>query len=92
MDRAKSHDAVVEGRPTTWLSGPVSDTATFADPHRYPRGIPWVLVNGRPVIDGGRRTGARPRPRPGALNWSPLAAIATDVGRREPDPQFGRRG
>jgi hypothetical protein len=30
------------------------------DPHRYPTGIPWVLVNGRPVIAGGRHTGARP--------------------------------
>jgi N-acyl-D-amino-acid deacylase len=38
----------------------VADTATFADPHRYPRGIAWVLVNGRPVIAGADHTGARP--------------------------------
>jgi N-acyl-D-amino-acid deacylase len=38
----------------------VADTATFADPHRYPRGIAWVLVNGRPVIAAGEHTGARP--------------------------------
>jgi hypothetical protein len=38
----------------------VADAATFTDPHRYPRGIPWVLVNGRPVVAGGRHTGARP--------------------------------
>ena len=38
----------------------VADTATFADPHRYPHGIPWVLVNGQPVIAEGRHTGARP--------------------------------
>jgi N-acyl-D-amino-acid deacylase len=38
----------------------IADTATFADPHRYPRGIAWVLVNGRPVIAAGRHTGARP--------------------------------
>lgn len=38
----------------------VADTATFADPHRYPSGIPWVLVNGQPVIAEGRHTGARP--------------------------------
>jgi N-acyl-D-amino-acid deacylase len=38
----------------------VSDTATFTDPHRYPRGIPWVLVNGRPVVADGRHTGLRP--------------------------------
>jgi len=40
----------------------VADTATFADPHRYPSGIPWVLVNGQPVIAEGRHTGARPVP------------------------------
>jgi N-acyl-D-aspartate/D-glutamate deacylase len=38
----------------------IADTATFADPHRYPRGIAWVLVNGRPVIAAGEHTGARP--------------------------------
>ena len=38
----------------------IADTATFAEPHQYPRGIPWVLVNGEPVIAGGRHTGSRP--------------------------------
>jgi N-acyl-D-amino-acid deacylase len=38
----------------------IIDTATFAEPHRYPTGIPWVLVNGEPVIEGGRHTGSRP--------------------------------
>jgi N-acyl-D-amino-acid deacylase len=38
----------------------VADAATFADPHRYPRGIPWVLVNGEPVIAAGEHTGSRP--------------------------------
>ena len=38
----------------------VVDTATFAEPHRYPRGMPWVLVNGEPVIAEGRHTGHRP--------------------------------
>jgi hypothetical protein len=32
----------------------VKDEATFAEPHRYPRGIPYVIVNGTPVVDGGR--------------------------------------
>jgi N-acyl-D-amino-acid deacylase len=40
--------------------GTVVDTATFAEPHRYPHGMPWVLVNGEPVIAGGRHTGSRP--------------------------------
>jgi N-acyl-D-amino-acid deacylase len=30
----------------------VSDAATFPDPHRYPVGIPYVIVNGRIVVDG----------------------------------------
>ena len=38
----------------------VADTATFAEPHRYPAGIPWVLVNGDPVIARGAHTGSRP--------------------------------
>lgn len=32
----------------------VKDEATFADPHRYPVGIPYVVVNGALVVDGGR--------------------------------------
>ncbi len=36
----------------------VRDEATFADPHRYPTGIPYVIVNGTVVVDGGRFTAA----------------------------------
>jgi N-acyl-D-amino-acid deacylase len=36
----------------------VSDWATFTDPHQYPEGIPYVIVNGQVVIDQGRHTGA----------------------------------
>src|SRR5258705_5560156 len=32
----------------------VKDESTFADPHRYPTGIPYVVVNGTVVVDGGR--------------------------------------
>ncbi len=32
----------------------VKDEATFAEPHRYPTGIPYVIVNGAPVVDAGR--------------------------------------
>jgi N-acyl-D-aspartate/D-glutamate deacylase len=32
----------------------VKDEATFADPHRYPTGIPYVVVNGALVVDGPR--------------------------------------
>jgi N-acyl-D-amino-acid deacylase len=38
----------------------VNDQATFADPLQYPVGIPYVLVNGVPVIDNGGHVGALP--------------------------------
>ena len=38
----------------------VKDVATFIDPHRYASGIPYVIVNGVVVIDGGEHTGALP--------------------------------
>jgi N-acyl-D-amino-acid deacylase len=38
----------------------VADTATYEKPHQYPKGIPYVLVNGTVVIDNGNHTGARP--------------------------------
>ena len=38
----------------------VKDRSTFADPLHYSEGIPYVAVNGRLVVDGGRLTGERP--------------------------------
>jgi len=32
----------------------VRDEATYADPHRHPTGIPYVVVNGQVVVDGPR--------------------------------------
>jgi N-acyl-D-aspartate/D-glutamate deacylase len=32
----------------------VRDEATYADPHRYASGIPYVVVNGQIVVDAGR--------------------------------------
>jgi N-acyl-D-aspartate/D-glutamate deacylase len=32
----------------------VSDQATFEDPHRYPTGIPYVIINGNVVVDAGQ--------------------------------------
>ena len=40
--------------PTT-----VKDESTFPEPHRYPRGLPYVIVNGTVAVDGGRMSGAR---------------------------------
>jgi N-acyl-D-amino-acid deacylase len=38
----------------------VKDEATFTDPHRFASGIPYVVVNGRMVVEGGEHTGALP--------------------------------
>ncbi len=38
----------------------VIDRATFEDPHQYPDGIPYVIVNGVVVLDDGAHTGALP--------------------------------
>ncbi len=32
----------------------VKDESTYPEPHRYPTGIPFVIVNGTVVVDGGR--------------------------------------
>jgi len=36
----------------------VKDVATFSDPHRYPEGIPYVVVNGEVAVSEGEHTGA----------------------------------
>ncbi len=38
----------------------VIDKATFENPHQYPLGIPYVVVNGVVVLDNGEHTGALP--------------------------------
>ena len=45
---------------TIFDAAKVTDVGTFTDPHHYPQGIPWVLVNGEPVIADGVFTAARP--------------------------------
>jgi N-acyl-D-aspartate/D-glutamate deacylase len=35
----------------------VINRATFEDPHQFPEGIPYVVVNGRVAVNGGRYTG-----------------------------------
>ncbi len=52
--RGKKADLVV------FDAAKVRDTATFDDPHRFPEGIPLVLVNGVAVVERGAHTGARP--------------------------------
>jgi dihydroorotase/N-acyl-D-amino-acid deacylase len=38
----------------------IRDVATYEDPNRFPEGMSFVLVNGVPVLEQGRMTGARP--------------------------------
>ena len=38
----------------------VKDESTYPEPHRYPTGIPYVVVNGAVVVDRGRLTASRP--------------------------------
>ena len=38
----------------------IRDVATFFQPHQYAEGIDYVLVNGVPVVDGGKSTGRLP--------------------------------
>ncbi len=51
-------------RPGMWADLTVFDPATvverstYKDPHRFPSGIEYVVVNGKVAIDGGRYTGA----------------------------------
>jgi N-acyl-D-amino-acid deacylase len=47
----------------------VRDTATFEEPRQQAAGIPYVIVNGVPVIDDGVRTDALPG---GAIRRTPL--------------------
>ena len=37
----------------------IQDNSTYLDPHHYATGIPYVLVNGIPVIKNGEHTGAK---------------------------------
>jgi len=38
----------------------IQDKATWSDPHHYPEGLPYVLVNGKLVVDEGQITGQLP--------------------------------
>ncbi len=38
----------------------VADNATYDNPHQYPTGIPYVIVNGQIVLDSSRHTRATP--------------------------------
>ena len=71
----------------------VRTPATYEEPRQYPVGIPMVIVNGVPVVDGGEHTGrdARPRAPPRPTELSPRGAgrrLDTAVAGSEPCPNF----
>ena len=44
----------------TWLSfdpDTIAERSTFQDPHQYPVGLPYVILNGQVVVDQERYTG-----------------------------------
>jgi N-acyl-D-amino-acid deacylase len=53
-------------RPGQWADvtifnpNTIIDHATFEEPHQYASGIEYVIVNGKPVLERGTHTGARP--------------------------------
>lgn len=38
----------------------IQDTATYENPRSYPEGVPYVIINGTPVVTEGKVTGATP--------------------------------
>ena len=55
----------------------VRERATYADPLHYSEGMPYVVVNGRLVVDGGPDHGRPPGPHPAGAGVS-----AEEVERR----------
>lgn len=55
----------------------IRDRATFFEPHQYPEGIEYVLVNGEFVVDGGQLTWKLPgkvlTPRPASVTTTAAA-------------------
>ena len=60
----------------------VTDRATYEDPCQIPDGISFVMVNGVPVVDGGRHTGRLPGRAGQALMTASRPAIEARAPRR----------
>jgi len=45
---------------TIFNPGKIIDKATFIEPHQYPEGIEYVIVNGKIVIENGEHTKEKP--------------------------------
>ena len=35
----------------------IAERSSFQDPHQYPEGLPYVILNGQVVVDRGQYTG-----------------------------------
>ena len=57
-DRGVLRDGMVADI-TVFDARTVKDESTYPDPHRYPTGIPYVIVNGAVAVDAGRMTETR---------------------------------
>jgi dihydroorotase/N-acyl-D-amino-acid deacylase len=53
----------------------VKDVATYEKPNAYSEGFRYVLVNGVPVVDGGRITAARPGRALRGPGWEPWRGL-----------------
>jgi N-acyl-D-amino-acid deacylase len=38
----------------------IADRATWGDPHQYPAGVEYVIVNGQVIVEHGEHTGRLP--------------------------------
>lgn len=45
---------------TVFSADRVRDVGSYTDPHHYPEGVLWVIVNGEAVVENGKFTAARP--------------------------------
>lgn len=60
--RLKTKGVLAEGYDadiTVFNPDTVADTATFDQPRQFPKGIDWVVVNGKVAVENGSHTGIR---------------------------------
>lgn len=58
----------------------IAETNSFENPKSYPVGIPYVVVNGTLVIDGGEHTGARPGRALRGRGFRPAGPVSDGAG------------
>ncbi|MBE3109138.1 MAG: amidohydrolase family protein, partial [Acidobacteria bacterium] len=60
----------------------VTDRATYEQPHQFPAGMPYVIVNGTVVIRNGEHTGAKPGQVLTRVVPARPPALLSDIGAR----------